>query len=382
MKNSFYQKINFFITAALLLMCTVIFAGCDRTDILELMEDSSAFGDGSDGDITITGTVNIISLYEDDNVAGVITDRGTNKGLNHGAGEYYPRNRKFIMARNFTINSGASLTVTQWNGADSRLGVVWIACTATFTNNGTINLKGRGGAGGNGGADETTSGYNYKKAGDGIGPGGGEGAGLYIGNTGQPGDDKTELAMGRNSYGTADITLSTWNNIYGSGGGGGSGIWIDNPLSWYGLGGSGGSNAEATSNGGGPSLGSTDITADDDGAAGGSGGGALRIYAVNFVNTGTGIISCNGNNGNNATLGGGDGGGGGGGSGGTIYIETTECNNTGTITCTGGAGGSGGASGLTGDGSAGSVGRIAIKSPVITSTTTDPVYYNILQGSY
>lgn len=366
MKNNFKLRIKFFITAALLLICTVILPGCERNDILVLMEDSSAYGDGSDGNITITGVnVDIIKLYEDDNVAGVITDRGTGKGLNHGAGEYYPRNRKFIMARNFTINSGASLTATQWNGADSRLGVVWIACTGLFTNSGTINLAGCGGAGGYRSQDESDLGWYYKKAGNGTGPGGGEGAGCVN-------KDDNPSALGQHAYGTADISLSTWNNIYGSGGGGGSGTWKSSSFVInYGLGGSGGSNAQDSLAGGSTITPGADTSY---GGSGGNGGGAARIYAVDFINTGT--ISCNGNTGSN----GGHGGGGGGGSGGTIYIGATECNiSAGSITCTGGTGGT---SSGPGSGSAGSVGRIAIKSPSITGSTTDPAYYNILQGSY
>lgn len=368
------QKVKFFITAGLLLLCAVILPGCERNDILSLMGENLQFGDGSDGNITVTGSVYIADLYEDDDVTGVITYRGVNKGLNHGAGEYSPQNRRFIKAINFIIESSATLTATAWNGSDNRLGVVWIACSGTFTNHGTINLNGCGGAGGSGSNDENTIGYWYKKAENGKGPGGGEGAGSAIDNVVV---DSDPLAYGRSSYGTADINLATWNHIYGSGGGGGSGVWKATLGSrYYGLGGSGGSNAEATTDGGGQTQGST---GEDDGGAGGNGGGAVRIYAAFFENTGT--ISCNGNNGG---IGNDDheAGGGGGGSGGTIYFESFECDiSTGSITCTGGTGGSGGASGPTGDGSAGSVGRIAIKSPVITGTT-NPGYYNILQGSY
>lgn len=361
MKNNFKYRIIFFVSAVLLLVCTVFLPGCERNDILVLMEDSSQFGDGSDGDIIITGSVNIISLYEDDNVAGVITDRGTNKGLNHGAGEYYPRNRKYIMARNFKINLGASLTVTQWNGSDSRLGVVWIACTEAFTNNGTINLNNKGGSGGAGHSYE--SGKTLpSKAGNGTGPGGGDGAG---GST-------SPVADGISAYGTADISITTWNHIYGSGGGGGSAVYGTGTVGFYGIGGSGGSNATDSNDGGFDTI---TCSPGGNGNVGGAGGGAVRIYAVNFSNTGT--ISCDGGNGGGTY----DAGAGGGGSGGTIYIESTVCDiGTNLLTCRQGYGGA--SSNGPGDGSNGSVGRIAIKSPVITGSTTDPVYYNILQGSY
>ena len=55
------------------------------------------FGTGLDGTITVnSGTVNIEDIYENDNVTGVTTSRGVNKGLNYGAGTYDPENNAFI----------------------------------------------------------------------------------------------------------------------------------------------------------------------------------------------------------------------------------------------------------------------------------------------
>lgn len=363
MKNIFNQRINSIITAALLLLCTVLLPGCERNDILVLMEDSSVFGDGSDGDITITGTVNIADLYEKDSVPGVTTKRGVDKGLNHGTGEYSPRNRRFINATNITIKSGATLTAEAWDGSSSRLGIVWITCTGTFTNSGTIDLNYKGGRGGTGHSYEGSK-MVPTKADDGIGPGGGDGAGGFT----------SPQADGRNPYGTADIGITTWDYIYGSGGGGGSAVYgLIADDGHYGIGGSGGSNAESTNSGGYDA--SKHCSLGGDGNNGGAGGGAVRIYAVDFINTGS--IYCDGGNGGNTH----DAGAGGGGSGGTVYIEANECDiGTNQITCKRGNGGV--SSNGPGDGSNGSVGRIAIKSPSITGSTTDPVYYNILQGSY
>lgn len=358
------------LTVSGLVLCAAVFSGCEREDLLSMMGDtpelylSVHYGDASDGDITIeSGTINIKSLYENDVLAGVTTYRGAGKGLNHGANSYAPQYGRCIQAENFTINSGATLTTTAWGtGASNTNGIVWIACKGTFTNNGTINLNALGGKGGGGGSSGlmSTNGSNGTGAGGGIG-----------------GGESTIPAGGRDPYGSADIDISGWNYIYGSGGGGGAGTLTEIGGGGgykYGNGGSGGSNAAATlpAGVGGDSI----LSSSDDGGNGGNGGGAVRVCAVIFINTGT--ISCNGSNG------GGDsstyGGGGGGGSGGTVYIESSDCSlGTGTITCTGGSGGN---SKGAGKGSAGSVGRIAVRSPLIAGDTSSPSYYDIVQGTY
>jgi len=311
------------------------------------------YGDGSDGAITITsGTVNIDAIYEDDDVTGVTTNRGVNKGLNNGSGTYDPENDAYIQATDFTISSGATLThsTAYGDGTSNKNGIIWIGCTGTFTNNGTIDMDALGATGGDGG----TTAISQADAGDGSGGGGGGNR-----NSGVAG-------VGGTSYGESDIPTTTWSDLYGSGGGGG----------------------------GGAGTGSSDATGGD----GGNGGGAIRIYAATF-NTVNGIISSNGEvgeNGEQPDKGINSSGGGGGGAGGCIYIETLEgAIGTDKITASSGAGGTslgsgfsdtgsgggGGASVNNGsdasgtnnvNGGAGSVGRIHIEGSNYTGSTSDP----------
>jgi len=208
------------------------------------------FGTGEDGDITILAgnTVKIIDLYENFAVTGVVTKNGYNKGLNHGSGNYDPKNGKYVNAKNFTIESTATLTTDAYGtGGNDKLGIVWIACTQKFQNDGTVDLSGKGWAGANQRTDDFIDGY------DGYGTGGGKsgkrtqgwhptlgsgwmkiggfggGAGFYSnGGTGSNGDynDPSTTAYGGTGgviYGDISLPITTWINLYGSGGGGGVG---------------------------------------------------------------------------------------------------------------------------------------------------------------
>lgn len=297
------------------------------------------YGKGSDGNIIVySGTVNIDKIYEDDVVAGVRTKRGAGKGLNHGAGTYDPQNGAYISAVSFIVETGASLShsTSMGTGGSNKNGIIWIGCIGNTAIRGAIMGAGKGFRGG---IDETT----------GSGPGGG------------PWNAQPPVAI----YGDANIGLTTWINIYGSGGGGG--------------------------NGGSPI------------ADGGAGGCAIRIYSA-LLDVSNGNIISNGDNGQS----GGPpmGGGGAGGSGGSIYIETLVGATLGTnrMTCLGGAGGSGagpfipggdgdGGTGASyanlgiqgqsewfdgsawwgGNGGAGSPGRIHVVGPYSGSTSNPPI---------
>lgn len=321
------------------------------------------FGTGADGAIIISsGTVNIDELYENDVVTGVITKRGVDKGLNHGAGTYDPENGKYINSTSFRILSGTTLThsTAYGDGADNSNGILWVACISLFNSKGAIDMGAKGHAGG---AAKACSAGATVSGNDGSGPGYGH-KGTHT--------STTYDSAGGTSCGNSAIPITTWADIYGSGGGSG-GMHVDAAFE----------------------SGTTGV--------GGVGGGAIRIYAPT-VNIKDGAISCSGGNG---TVGSASdwpdttGGGGGGGAGGAVYIEAYHAIvGTDTITALGGIGaggegeggepigdGGGGAGyALTGeagergalfginrggDGGDGSVGRIHIVGNY-TGSTSDP----------
>lgn len=333
------------------------------TDVTDTVADASGllnycrgslptqYGDASDGAITITaGSVTIEDIYEDENVAGVTTALGVGKGLNNGAGTYDPENGDVPNCTTFTIDAGTTLTHgTAYDaGASNKNGIIWIACTGTFTNNGTIDLDDLGAGGG---ANSTTA-ANVGSTGYGSGGGIGGHGGF---------DDGGVAGTGGVSYGTTAIPTTTWLDLYGSGGGGGGDSSTAPPGAGNGGGGGGGGHANAGSSGTNGGSGSSA----QEGSDGGNGGGAIRIYAPTFI-TSSGTITVDGGQ---ATAGG-NGGTGGSGSGGTVYIETLD-GTLGTNLITASAGATKASGGNGGDGGAGSVGRIHIEGSY-TGSTNDP----------
>jgi len=300
------------------------------------------FGSGADGSVSVTGTVDIKDLYENDSVSGVTTYRGVGKGLNHGAGSYQPiLNKDSNTAEgvpncvNFTVEDGAVLTCTALGtGSDTANGVIWIAATNQITITGTVQLSGKGFSGGTRAASQLTDGN------PGYGPGHGNGSnGINAGASGAGysqtggGGSYGGAIPGGSTYGTTGIATSTWDNIYGSGGG--SGYRGSDP-----------SNSNP----------------------GGAGGGALRLYGIRFYMTGT--IECDGENGvNGNSSGASNGGWSGGGSGGSVFIQTVTQAAIGNNLITASGGTSGGADQLVGG--AGSPGRIHIEG-AYTGFTSDP----------
>jgi len=164
----------------------------------------------------------------------------------------------------------------------------------------------------------------------------------------------------------------TWDDLYGSGGGGGA--FCD-----AGRDGGGGGGGAGFANAGSKGGSGSDDENSANGGAGGIGGGVVRLYA-NTVLLATGTINVNGADGAHPSPYGG-GGGGGGGAGGSVFIEGKSCtlgNNK--ITSSGGSGGTT-YSGGGGVGGNGSDGRIAVKGKNITGTTI-PTYYDIEKGVY
>jgi len=306
--------------------------GCEREDIGKIFSEGTipgdVYGTGVDGDITVyydAGNtswypVSIKSIYEDDVVNGVITWRGTNKGLNKKnidpADLYDPLNGRYINAENFTIEENASVSGVVYDGSNGS-GIFDIRCRATLTveANANIDMSGKGFAGG---AGVMHNGNGYGPGNNGQGPGYGYGAPLPLGLAG---------GSGGSQYGDVTLTSSNITELIGSGGGSGSAN-ADGP-----------ENARYALSGG-----------------GGIGGGAIRIYAVNAVVNGSILAS-------GVTGGAGDGnfnssaGGGGGGSGGSILFI---CNNSsigsGTISVAGGPGGVGRSSYWGGAGGGGGAG--------------------------
>jgi len=282
-------------------------------------KDTYYFGDGHDGDVTISSNTTLTESKE---------------------------------YNNLTINSGVTLS-------GNRL-IIQVADTLTV--NGTISTNGQGGAGstsgGAGGAGGTgtwggsgsggTAGGNGVKgfginsnggnAGNGGSGGGGSSSGHNAGSGGSKGNYTaiTYVDYKIDYYKTSLVTLPIG---FGGGGGAGGGGGGGRGVNQYNTGGTGGG-----------------------GGAGGNGGGSILIIAKTINIASGGVISSNGNNGsaggagvNSATGGGGGGGGGAGGGGMVMLIYQNTFTNNGSITATGGTGGAGGAGG-TGNSGAGSAG--------------------------
>lgn len=315
------------------------------------------FGDGSDGDVVISGNTTLTrDMFYDDLtvnvgiilnpagyrifVKGTLTNNGSilrtgNSGSVGAAGTQ--GNSNAAGGAGGTKLAGVTVADGVAGGAGGAGGKGYYysgspesptagAVAVTSNSTASIGVNGTsgaaGGAGGNGDLTPTT----------------GEGqAGGVTGTGGTATTPTTPLyyILGaiqqyQVTAGTITQYLSSSQSAGGSGGGGAGG---DNP-----------NGQEAGAGGGG-------------GGAGGS-GGVIAIYANTIVNSATGIIAALGGAGANGGLGGttshdsgrvlgggGGGGGGAGGSGGVIVILTQSYTNLGTVSVAGGAGGTGAAGG-------------------------------------
>lgn len=270
---------------------------------------SGLFGDGYDGDLTVTGTT-------------TLTRETYYNNLTIGAtGVLKPAGFRCFVKGTLTIDSGGSFNDDGNNGSGVTAGP---ALGARGTLNALSGIGGTGfngnGIGGGGGAATNSSLNNV-----GVAPNGGAG-GAGTPNAGGLGGIASTATQGQRWHGTAWLLMGRFNNgiaqaFWGGGAGGGGGS----------------ANTAGTSGGG-----------------GGSGGGLVWIAAKNVVNNGR--ISTNGGNGGNAA-GAAVGGGGGGGGGGCVLLVTTSQAH-GTLQALGGLGGTPVTTG--GAGTAGTAGSVHV----------------------
>jgi len=261
------------------------------------------FGDGYDGDVTITNTVTLSKETYYNNLT--ITGTGTLK----------PAGFRFFVKGTLTIQAGGSIND---DGNDAVGGTQGAALTSRQT------LGGGSGAGGSGatqgaGVGGGNSGGSSSLNGAGLAPVGGTGGAAT--NVGGLGGSATQPVQNQRWNGTSWLQMGRFNNgtasaLYNGGSGGGSG----------------GSDAVTALSGG-----------------GGGGGGLVWLAAKYIINNGR--ISANGGKGGNGTGTAGNAGGGGGGAAGNVCVGTLSYP-IGLVTATGGAGGTG-----FGTGGAGTVGR-------------------------
>jgi hypothetical protein len=314
-------------------------------------------GNGSDGSIIVTGlSVSIKDIYEKDDVTGVITKRGVNKGLNYGIGAYQPfLNQAQNKAKgvpnfvNVTIQESASL-ISSPRSSSSSDGILWIACIGVLDNKNIISATGMAGFIGQPGSKR------YGGAGGHGGPGaggGGCGRGQYTSGPPGTGGQAYLLLGGSGDYwnGGAGTLGGTSNSGRGGLGGGGygqpgpAGIGYDNnPPSFsdwrllFGSSGGGGGGGDARAKGS-----DGEISGGGGAGGGGAGGGFIYISCASYKNSGT--ILSNGGSGGTGGAGvwngfNGSGAGGGGGAGGIIYIEAKSFSGgLGTVYVNGGLGG-------------------------------------------
>jgi len=262
------------------------------------------FGDGIDGDATITGSFTLSREFYYNNL--ILT----------GTGSIKPNGYKLYVKETLTINSGCSIN----DDGNSASGL---------TPGAILNARNYLGAGGGvGGTGRNTSGTGN------AGGGSGGNSSLNVLNLAPTGGAGGSAAanVGGSAGGAAQPNPNQrWN-----------GRWYDGRASVAafngGSGGGGGALAATPGNSG----------------AGGGGAGIVWIAAKNIVNSGT--ISANGGNGSDGT--GINAAGGGGGGGGGLVCLITKSTSYGIITANGGSGGLGVNTGV--NGSAGSSGSVAI----------------------
>lgn len=264
-------------------------------------------GDGSDGNVTLDGTVSVSWATR----SGVI----------------YTMTRDALCG-NLTINSGIILRVNNYLPY----------ATGTLTNDGTIESRGNDASGATPGAYYSNTGTWSSSGGSGgsgsisangqiaggsggfsIGGGGGKGgdAGAF---TGGAGNTSALVASTVSSYRTLSFLMNrklsngnNWSSLNGSGGGGGG--------------------AGSTVNG--------------TGGGGGSGVGICAVACNTLINNGT-IQSVGGSGADGVATGAGIAGGGGGGSGGPVFVFANKIETQGTIQSVGGGGGAGANGGTAG----------------------------------
>jgi len=368
-------------------------SGTKQSYKLAFVTTSNAFGDGSDGALTIssdtteapidsacTGTSGSTSLsatnasfaagqavliHQTQGTGAGTTMRNTIAGYTAGTITLAdPLNATYTTGAqvrvlkqytNVTVNSGVTYSAKAWNGTVG--GILAFLYSGTLSGAGVIDASGKGFRGasavssitsavqgeGTAGASGTTGTAANGNGGGGgsanavSSAGGGGGANGANGTSAPPSGTSTP-GVGGSSAGSADLTTA----VFGGGGGGG------------GAGQAGGSGSGT-------------------GGTGGNGGG--YIYIAGVTDSFTGEITAHGSAGGNGSGTGNASGGGGGGGGSIHFLCQTATLGSSVRAATGGAGGAkstNGAHASATAGGAGSTGRIAIAYYTSYTGTTNP----------
>lgn len=279
---------------------------------------------------------------------------------------------------NVTVNSGVTWTAKAWNGDVG--GILIFACKGTTTISGQLNANGLGG-----GASQTASNGGGFRGGTGGNTSNSE---SYQGEGTSGAGSQTNSANGNGGGGGRRFTTSPagWGGAGGGGGAGGA-AGSTAATSQGGAGGTGGSvvsSSELTTlafgGGGGGAGGDSNVNEDGgtgggNGGAGGNGGGIILIISKELVVTGT-ITADGGQGRSNGLIGAPNrnhSGTGGGGGGGSILLKCANATLGSTrLDALAGAAGSKGVEGIGGLGAAGGAGRIHIDHSGSISGTTSP----------
>ncbi len=300
----------------------------DMNDNFDQIEGAFKFGgDGSDGDLTVTGTTTLNDAPTD----GV----------------------KIYQYNNLSIGASGVLTV----GANliNAIVIIKVKGNLTVTDGGKIDLKGKGGIGGIG----------HNKNAYGAGGGGTEGAGVAFDSLthgGGGGGGENGNASGGGGGGCA--AAGTAGTQKGGAAVGAAGAAIQKQMHYM---------AQAFrmaviacgSGGGGGGYGATAGTSDPGGGNGGAGGGGIILEVAGNISVGASAwIDISADNGQNAPGGQYGAGGGGGAAGMALVLYNGTLSGAGTVTATAGSGGSGGGANG-GAGGAGSAGLFRIIKNII-----------------
>ena len=312
------------------------------------------FGDGSDGDVVISGNTTLTGDMDYDDLTidvGIVLEtagyevRVKGTLLNNGT----IRNNGTVGTNGVNATSGSG-----GSGGSGGAGAVG----NTYSSGTTGGNGGGGGSGNNGNGSGGVAGADENPAlgvdGSGGGAGGTGSSGGGSGGSGGSGGTATAETVAldlstagmTNDIGITETEMSPTQEILGAE----ASVSVASLSASAGGGGGGGGNSDGANGGGGGGAG-----------AGGSGGVVVLIAKI-ITNSATGIIECNGANGgiggNDANFGGG-GGGGAGASGGVIVLAYGTLADSGTIQANGGTGGAGGTGNANGSaGSNGVAGKI------------------------
>tara|TARA_R110000868_G_scaffold123583_1_gene327157 strand:- start:1402 stop:3099 length:1698 start_codon:yes stop_codon:yes gene_type:complete len=325
--------------------------------------DAGFFGDGSDGDVTISSPTSLTRdmYYNNLTVNSTLDPKGFRifvKNVLDGTGTINSNGGAGTNGSSSTTNSGASGgaggTAAHTGGylPDALAGVTGGSGGTGSSDVGT----GAGGAGATSAGNAASNSIGGNGAAGATGGAGGTTNGSFGSGTGGTSTGGTATALAATAGGTKQATTAVLWRVFG-----GSSV-----ISYTGNAGAGGGGG----GGGGGAQGGTSSTNAGGGGGGGGGGGnggnilvAARIIRGSFNITATGGVGGNGGNGANAQAGTNTGGGGGGagaagGSGGVVTIISNDSIGwTGTATAAGGAAGTGGTGGSpNGTGTSGSTG--------------------------